>query len=68
MVFFTFIVWAVCVWGCNKRAKDLNRNPIGWVIFAVLSPVLAIIWIQFMKPVGLKPGGSRLKNEDVLDD
>ena len=36
---------------CVNRARDLNRSKAGWGIFAFCIPILAIIWIQFIKPV-----------------
>ena len=36
---------------CVNRARDLNRNKTGWGIFAFCIPILAIIWIQFIKPI-----------------
>lgn len=35
---------------CVTKAKALNRNPLGWAIFAFILPVIAFIWIQFVKP------------------
>ena len=35
---------------CVKRAGELNRSKGGWGIFGFFLPILAIIWIQFMKP------------------
>ena len=36
---------------CIKKAEELNRNKGGWGFFGFISPILAMIWIQFMKPV-----------------
>lgn len=36
---------------CSNKASSLNRSSGGWGLFGFLSPILAIIWIQFMKPV-----------------
>lgn len=36
---------------CVNKAKDLNRNAGGWGFFGFVSPILAMIWIHFMKPV-----------------
>jgi hypothetical protein len=35
---------------CVDKAKQLNRNPIGWGFFAFFFPIIATIWIQFMSP------------------
>lgn len=36
---------------CSNKAKELNRSTGGWGFFGFVSPILAMIWIQFMKPV-----------------
>lgn len=35
---------------CINKAKELNRSQGGWGLFGFLSPILAMIWIHFMKP------------------
>jgi hypothetical protein len=35
---------------CSKKATELNRSKIGWGIFGLFMPIIAMIWIQFMKP------------------
>ena len=36
---------------CVNKAKELNRSTGGWGFFGFASPILAMIWIQFMKPI-----------------
>jgi len=36
---------------CTQKAEELNRSKTGWGIFGFISPLLAMIWIQFMKPI-----------------
>lgn len=36
---------------CVNKAKELNRSEGGWGFFGFISPILAMIWIHFMKPV-----------------
>ncbi len=36
---------------CVNKAKELNRSTGGWGFFGFVSPILAMIWIHFMKPV-----------------
>ena len=36
---------------CVRRAERLNRSQFGWGIFAFFIPLVAVIWIQFMKPI-----------------
>jgi hypothetical protein len=40
-------------WYCSNKAEKLNRSAGGWGFFGFVLPLLAIIWIQFMKPVML---------------
>ncbi|MAZ72340.1 MAG: hypothetical protein CMC70_04250 [Flavobacteriaceae bacterium] len=35
---------------CVNKAGELNRSKGGWGIFGFLLPIIALIWIQFMKP------------------
>lgn len=35
---------------CVTRAKSLNRSQFGWGIFGFFLPLIALIWIQFVKP------------------
>ncbi len=35
---------------CVNKAKQLNRSEFGWGIFGFFFPIIALIWIQFMKP------------------
>ena len=36
---------------CGKKAKELNRDVSIWKFLGVFSPILAMIVIQFLKPV-----------------
>lgn len=36
---------------CKNKAKELNRSTGGWATFGFFSPILAMIWISFLKPV-----------------
>jgi hypothetical protein len=36
---------------CSSKASSLNRNAGGWGVFGFVLPILAMIWIQFMKPI-----------------
>ena len=46
---------------CFNKAKDLNRSKSGWGVFGFFIPLLAIIWIQFIKPII-----NIQKNEDTI--
>ena len=45
-----FVIRIIITVYCIDKAKELNRSRIGWGIFAFFIPILALIWIQFMKP------------------
>lgn len=36
---------------CSNKAGQLNRSKGGWGFFGFMAPILAMIWIQFMKPI-----------------
>jgi len=36
---------------CTSKAKELNRSTGSWGFFGFLFPVIAMISIQFMKPI-----------------
>ena len=51
-VFFVqFILRVIGAVVCYNKANDLNRSSGGWAFFGFALPILARIWIQFMKPV-----------------
>ena len=35
---------------CSNKATSLNRNAAGWGVFGFIMPIVAMIWVQFMKP------------------
>ena len=49
---FVFIVGIGVTIACVSQAKQLGRSQVGWGVFGFLLPIVAIIWIQFMKPIG----------------
>lgn len=62
---------------CSNKAKELNRSQGGWGIFGFVMPIVAMIWIQFMKPVimwdknvSLEPEAEivNIKIEEVVND
>ena len=46
-----FVLRIVGVYVCVATAKELNRCSRGWGIFGFLSPIIAMIWINCLKPV-----------------
>jgi hypothetical protein len=36
---------------CVNKANQLNRSAGGWGFFGFVTPILAMIWVHFMKPV-----------------
>ncbi len=53
-IIVTLILRVVAPVVCALRAKKLNRNTFGWALFGFFAPLLAMIWIQFMKPKQIK--------------
>jgi hypothetical protein len=51
VVIIQLILRVVGVAVCVNKAKELNRSSGGWGVFGFISPILAMIWIHFMKPV-----------------
>jgi len=50
---------------CVNRAGELNRSKTGWGFFGFFFPIIAIIWIQFMKPISLyKKKYGLIQNEE----
>ncbi len=36
---------------CSNKAKELNRDSGGWGVFGFLLPIVAMIWINCLKPI-----------------
>lgn len=36
---------------CVNKAEELNRDKIGWGFFGFFIPIVAVIWIQFVRPI-----------------
>lgn len=36
---------------CSRKATQLNRDSGSWGIFGFFMPIVAMIWIQFKKPI-----------------
>tara|TARA_R110002050_G_scaffold204522_4_gene340185 strand:- start:112025 stop:112231 length:207 start_codon:yes stop_codon:yes gene_type:complete len=51
VIIIQLILRVVGIIVCVNKAKDLNRSQGGWGFFGFVSPILAMIWIHFMKPV-----------------
>jgi len=48
---------------CVNRAGELNRSKTGWGFFGFFFPIIAIIWIQFMKPIMVWDKNVPLENQ-----
>ena len=53
---------------CIKRAGVLNRDKTTWGVFGFLVPLLAIIWISFLKPKNFGYINTDKKVKDVPID
>lgn len=36
---------------CSNKAKELNRNSGGWGFFGFVMPIVAMIWVNCIKPI-----------------
>ncbi|MBC8548981.1 MAG: hypothetical protein H8D23_04960 [Candidatus Brocadiales bacterium] len=47
---FLIVLRIVITVYCVNKANQLNRSKWGWGLFGFFFPIIAVIWIQFMKP------------------
>jgi len=51
----TVILWWILrltgMYVCSRKAEKLNRRKNLWGFLGFISPILFMIWIQFLKPV-----------------
>ena len=45
-----FALRIIGIFVCSKKAAELNRNAVGWGIFGLCSPILAMIIVHNLKP------------------
>ena len=45
-----FLIRLLGAYVCSSKATSLNRNSSLWGALGFISPILFMIWIQFMKP------------------
>ena len=45
------VIRIVGVLVCVNKAEELNRSKGGWGFFGFVSPIIAMIWIHYMKPI-----------------
>jgi hypothetical protein len=53
------ILRIVAIVYCANKANELNRSGWGWGIFALFFPILAMIVIQFVKPIMVWEDGTK---------
>jgi len=51
IIFIQLVLRIVGAVVCVNKAKQLNRSEGGWGFFGFVSPIIAMILIQFMKPI-----------------
>lgn len=51
MTIIQLVLRVVGILVCVNKAKELNRSQGGWGLFGFLLPIIAMIWVHFMKPV-----------------
>lgn len=47
---FLFILRIIITIYCTNKAGRLGKSKLGWGLFGFLLPLIALIWIQFVKP------------------
>ena len=47
---FSLILRIVGAIVCVNKAKELNRSTGGWGFFGFFMPIIAMIWVNCMKP------------------
>ena len=50
IIVFTLILRFVGAIVCSNKAKELNRNTGGWGFFGFFMPIVAMIWVNCLKP------------------
>lgn len=60
ILFFVRIIITIY---CTNKAGELNRSKFGWGMFGFFLPLVALIWIQFMKPIIAWEENIEIKNE-----
>ena len=48
---FNGIIRVIAMFVCGTKANTLNRNVFGWVIFGLFFPIIAMIWVNCIKPI-----------------
>lgn len=48
---FLFILRIVITVYCVNKAGELKRYKFGWGLFGFILPLVALIWIQFLRPI-----------------
>ena len=41
----------VAMFVCHKQAIQLNRSKVGWGLFGLILPIIAVIWVLNIKPI-----------------
>lgn len=49
-IFISLILRIIGTFVCSSKAKKLNRDTISWGIFGFVAPVIAMIWVNCIKP------------------
>jgi hypothetical protein len=51
LMFLGTIFSLVVSFYCVKKAEKLNRSRFGWALFGLCLPLIAVIVVQYMKPL-----------------
>ena len=50
LMLFYLVIRIVGAVVCTNKAKELNRSTGGWGFFGFCMPVIAMIWVNCLKP------------------
>ena len=50
-VIIQLVLRIIGIFVCSSKAKELNRSSGGWGFFGFISPIIAMIWINCLKPI-----------------
>ena len=50
IIIFTLLLRVVGAIVCSNKAKELNRSSGSWGFFGFFMPIVAMIWVNCLKP------------------
>ena len=63
VILIILLIRIAIIVACVRKAKKLGRSQLTWGLLGLFIPLIAIIVIQFMKPVN----GQKMNSNEILD-